>query len=143
MARNKSQVWRFYRSNLETIVWDPEHDKPLAQFVQGEFITDDPRVAERLLELGYPRVSLEAVNPPDVLFEKGHSLDGDVRVLPDGVGEIAALNREKVKAAIEKQKAEIQSPADYQKPKIKRRKTAKTEKTPAPKTKRKTKSNTE
>lgn len=143
MARNNQNIWRFYRSNLETIVWDPERNKPLAHFVQGEFITNDPRVAEKLLELGYPRVPLEATNPPDVFFEKGHSLEGDVKVLPESVGEVAALNREKAQAAIEKQKAEIKSPADYQKTKIKRRKSTEQTKTTAPKTKRKTKKTAE
>jgi hypothetical protein len=143
MARNNQNTWRFYRSNLETIVWDPENDRPLVEFIQGEFITSDPRIAEKLLELGYPRVPLEAVDPPDVIFEKGHSLEGDVRVLPENVGEVAALNREKAQAAIEKQKAEIKSPADYQKTKIKRRKTADQPKTTAPKPKKKTKKTVE
>lgn len=35
------------------IVWDGENNKTLCQFVNGEFETEDARIANKLLELNY------------------------------------------------------------------------------------------
>jgi hypothetical protein len=58
---------RFYRATLATIVWDPDKDKPLAEFVDGQFYTEDDAVAEKLIAAGYPEVSLEATTPPEII----------------------------------------------------------------------------
>lgn len=99
MARTKNQdLYRFYRSNLASVVWDKRADAPLAEFIQGEFITDSPHVAQTLLDMGYPRVSLDATEPPNILYEKGEVIDGDVRVLSPGINEQVTLNKEKLAA---------------------------------------------
>jgi hypothetical protein len=105
MARNNTQ-YRFYRSNLETIVWDKEKNCALAEFVNGQFVTDDPEVAQVLLDLGYPRIPLDATSPPDIMYPKGSILEDnkDVNVLPAALGETAALNREKAQAALNRMK---------------------------------------
>jgi len=59
---------RFYRATLPTYVWDPDKDKPLAEFVDGQFFTEDDEVAQKLLDAGYPEVSLEATHPPEIIF---------------------------------------------------------------------------
>lgn len=119
MARNKIQ-FRFYRSNLESVIWDAENDCPLAKFVNGEFITTDAGIAKKLEALGYPRVGINDAEPPDILYKKGDTITEDIKILPNALGETAALNREKRNAEIERQKKEVKSPADYKK-KIKRR----------------------
>lgn len=35
------------------VVWDPEHDRPLAVFQVGRYQTEDRTVAEKLKALGY------------------------------------------------------------------------------------------
>lgn len=98
------QVHRFYRSNLSTVVWDAENNKILAEFINGQFYTSDERVIEILSKLGYPEVSLDAENPPDIVFEKGRSLaNGEhASILPKGVNENVALENEKKRAEQER-----------------------------------------
>ena len=93
-------LYRFYRSNLASIVWDPENNAPLAEFIKGQFYTEDSTVANKLIALGYPQVSLDAETPPQILFEKGKSLEtGEHRpILPAGMTEEVALAQEKKKA---------------------------------------------
>jgi len=95
----KTKKWRFYRSNLETIVWDPRASRPLADFSEGHFITEREDVRDRLRELGYPEVALDAEVPPDIMFGKGIILEGDVKIMPGAVNEAAALNKEMAQAA--------------------------------------------
>lgn len=59
---------RFYRATLPTIVWNPDEDKPLAEFVDGQFFTEDDEVAAKLTAMGYPEVSLDATHPPEIIF---------------------------------------------------------------------------
>lgn len=97
---SQQTLFRFYRSNLATVVWDPKQGHALAEFVKGQFYTEDKKVAEKLIELGYPQVPLDAETPPQILFEKGKSLEyGEHKeVMPRGVTEEVALRREKQKA---------------------------------------------
>lgn len=46
---------KFYQSGLESVVWNPERQAPLAEFKKPDFTfeTNDPKVIERLQELGY------------------------------------------------------------------------------------------
>lgn len=80
---NSRKQWRFFRSQLETIVWDPVGDCVLADFSQGHFTTDDQRKAKYLREKGYPEIPLDATEPPpNVLVTKPtHAIDGDVPVV--------------------------------------------------------------
>lgn len=98
----KTKLRRFYRSNLPTVVWDPKAGRPLAEFVGGQFLTKEEDVAEIILSKGYPEVELDAVHPPDIMFGKGVILEGDVRILPPGVTEQAALNKERAQAQVAK-----------------------------------------
>ncbi len=58
---------RFYRATLPTIVWNPEKDKPLAEFVDGQYYTEDEEIANKLIAMGYPEVSLDATQPPEII----------------------------------------------------------------------------
>jgi hypothetical protein len=102
MTQSQQKLFRFYRSNLATVVWNPEKDKPLATFVKGQFYTKDPVVAQKLTEMGYPQVSLDANTPPDILFEKGEILEGNVPIMPKGMNEEAVLAKQKQEAEQEK-----------------------------------------
>ena len=44
---------KFYQSGKERLVWSPERNKAIAEFLGGEFETDDPDVQKQLLALGY------------------------------------------------------------------------------------------
>ena len=67
MAKTEEKTaWRFYRSNLSTIVWDPAKDGVMADFRLGHFTTNDPVVAGKLRKLGYVEIPLDATEPPDV-----------------------------------------------------------------------------
>ncbi len=73
---------RFYRSNLHTIVWDADNDRALADFGKGHFTTSDPKIADKLLSLGYPEIEVDAQQPPDVLIQKpSRKLKGDVPLM--------------------------------------------------------------
>lgn len=64
-------AWRFYRSNLATIVWDNRgSDKALANFSDGFFTTEDKAVANILRQKGYPEIPLDAAAPPDILVQQ-------------------------------------------------------------------------
>ena len=72
---NKKQEFRFYKSNLAKVVWDPDNDKPLADFEGGTFTTSDKRIAMILFEKGYPQIPVDATEPPNVLVRiPGRSL---------------------------------------------------------------------
>lgn len=58
--------YRFYRGKLATIVWNPEEKKPLAEFVRGQFVTTNKRIADKLTEMGYQQVPLDAEAPPPI-----------------------------------------------------------------------------
>jgi hypothetical protein len=103
------KTWRFYRSNKETIVWDPENDGPLVEFVGGQFYTDDSEIAERLIELGYPEVPLDAIHPPDIMFGKGVIFEGDVAILPKNITADAALANEKAKRQQELMRSRVRA----------------------------------
>lgn len=52
---------KFYQSGKERLVWDPEKGKTVAEFLGGEFETDDKSVQDHLLKLGYqPMAKAEA-----------------------------------------------------------------------------------
>jgi len=55
---------KFYRGLLPSIVWDPENNRPLADFSSGTFVTKSKKVADALLEKGYLEVSLNQEQPP-------------------------------------------------------------------------------
>lgn len=90
MAKKEITKRRFYRSNLETIVWDPDEDKPMADFSKGHFTTDDKRVADYLEALGYVEIPLDAQEPPNIIVQKPtHVIDGNVPVMANGQAPIA------------------------------------------------------
>lgn len=57
-------AWRFYRSNLSTIVWDARNNKRLADFGKGYFTTEDKAVATILRDKGYIEIPLNMTEPP-------------------------------------------------------------------------------
>lgn len=80
-TKKNVKQWRFYRSNLETIVWNPKTNSPLADFSEGHYTTDDPEVADELRELGYVEIALDATEPPpDVMVKKPTILPDDFSV---------------------------------------------------------------
>jgi hypothetical protein len=86
MAKNikqsESKQWRFYRSNLSTIVWNPDKENVLADFSQGHFTTDDEKVALKLRSLGYPEIALDAESPPDIVVNQPTMvIEGDVPII--------------------------------------------------------------
>jgi len=93
---------RFYKANLEAVVWNPKTNSVLAEFIGGEIITSDNEVAETLEEMGYPEVALDAESPPDYMAPRGNNPDGDVLVIPGNYDETSALNKTKAAAALKK-----------------------------------------
>lgn len=79
----EKQAWRFYRSSLSTIVWNPKTDSLLADFTEGHFTTDDPVVAKKLRELGYMEIPIDAIEPPSniIIREVTPTINGDVPIL--------------------------------------------------------------
>ncbi|MDA3788081.1 MAG: hypothetical protein PF503_06265 [Desulfobacula sp.] len=72
MKRNSGKtkgkkIFRFYKSNLPAIVWDPKAGKPLADCSKGHFTTEDINVAGILLDKGYPQIPIDADSPPDII----------------------------------------------------------------------------
>ena len=71
VTRNNPQkdgdnVYRFYKSNLPAVVWDPGKGRSLAEFKQGIFETSNKKVAQAISDLGYPQVSPNATQPPSI-----------------------------------------------------------------------------
>lgn len=66
-ADSGKQEYRFYRSQLPTIVWDGPNDCVLADFSLGHFTTDNINIARKLLDSGYVQIPLDATEPPPVL----------------------------------------------------------------------------
>ena len=65
-------AWRFYRSNLSTIVWDPRlgMNKSLADFSKGYFTTEDKAVAKILRKKGYVEIPLNMTEPPMIVVNQ-------------------------------------------------------------------------
>lgn len=79
----EQKQWKFYRSNLSTIIWDKDNNRPLANFEKGFFITEDKRVVKILKEEGYPEVSIDAIEPPEVIVNQfSEQIEGDIPILP-------------------------------------------------------------
>lgn len=85
---DEKKVWRFYRSNLCTKMWDKENGRLLADFSSGTFTTDDPRTAKILKDEGYPQINVDADAPPDIIVNQPTMvIEGNVPVLSPSVGE--------------------------------------------------------
>lgn len=93
------QKYRFYRSNLPTIVWGQENKK-IADFAEGHFTTNDKQIALTLLDKGYPQIPLDSTEPPSILVSipgqslrtnesLGKGLD-DVKIGPAGINKAEA-----------------------------------------------------
>lgn len=97
-AINK-KVWRFYRSNLSTIVWDPGRNRPLADFSEGHFTTDDEKVARELARRGYLEIPIDCTTPPNniILRQPSMQIDGDVPIISPNVGPAIAEQKMKMK----------------------------------------------
>jgi len=94
MAKNSKEAsnnkkWRFYRSNLSTIVWDPAKDRPLADFTEGFFTTSSKSTASTLRNLGYVQIPLDAKEPPkDIIVNQSATvINGDVPLMSVATGE--------------------------------------------------------
>jgi len=93
-APKVKKEYRFYKSGLPAIVWDPEKNRAMADFTQegqkGSFTTDNKRVAKHLRAKGYPEISVDATEPPNILvLRPGQSLaDGqNVPILKSNISE--------------------------------------------------------
>jgi len=104
MAKSQQKLYRFYRSNLATIVWNPEKNKALCEFVDGQYYTEDAQVAQKLADLGYPQIPLDLDEPPDVFFQKGKSLEEgeNIPIMSRGVTEDVLLEQEQKRAEQER-----------------------------------------
>jgi hypothetical protein len=85
---NEQEAWRFYRSSMPTIVWNPDTDSALADFSEGHFTTDDPVLADRLRSMGYPEIPLDATEPPAGVIVRPpvHVIEGDVPLMSGAAG---------------------------------------------------------
>lgn len=128
MVEKTQKAWRFYRSNLSTIVWDKDGDKKLADFSEGHFTTADIKVAAKLKQLGYPEIPLNATEPPAgiIINQPSTIIDGDVPIMSAAVNPMQMAKR---MASITREvggppKIKIPSPLVDEKPKssLKRRK---------------------
>jgi len=85
---------KFYRATLPTIVWNPKEGRALAEFVNGQFETEDDEVAETLKDIGYPEVKLDAIDPPILIPDPVPISQPDVKVMPQGMTEAAMAIRQ-------------------------------------------------
>lgn len=70
------QKYRFFKSHLPAIVWNPNGKAKMADFSKGHFTTDDIEVAQLLLDKGYPQIPVDATEPPDIVMAiPGQSLE--------------------------------------------------------------------
>jgi hypothetical protein len=129
MAKTKSsEPKRYYRSNLETIVWDAENNRVLADFGEGHFTTDDVRTQKILEGFGYVQIPLDAAEPPDIIVNKPTTeVKGDVPVMRGNVPPIVAEKKmgdvtKTVGGPQAPQTVDAQAPAVAPKPKRSRRK---------------------
>lgn len=78
IKRNTKPIkkFRFFKSGLPAIVWDNNNDTALVRFKNGEFVTEDEKIAKILMDKGYPQISMKAQDPPDItLVPQGRSLE--------------------------------------------------------------------
>ena len=69
MSKEPNVPVTFVRGSKESVVWDPETDRPLVTFIDGLFETDDPDIIERLRILGYRTVRDYGGRPPESGFD--------------------------------------------------------------------------
>ena len=69
-TQTEKESVRFFKSNLPTIVWDPNNDCSLADFSKGHFTTDDERVIDILKEKGYQIIPLDSTEPPAIIINQ-------------------------------------------------------------------------
>ena len=69
-TEQKQVGYRFFKSHLPTIVWNPATDSVLADFTPGHFITYDPKVAKILRKNGYPEIAMDATEPPNIIVNQ-------------------------------------------------------------------------
>lgn len=113
-------AWRFFRSNLSTIVWDarPGAKQPLADFSKGYHTTEDKAVAKILRSKGYLEIPLNMTEPPEVVINQpapilktrnvpvmkgagnisGNAAEAAAAGMMDGVVEIPEVNKEQSEA---------------------------------------------
>ena len=90
---------KFYRANLPTVVWNPKKNTSLAEFIGGQFTTEDEEVASILIDMGYPEVSLDASAPPPLPTPPLQSAaDPVVPILGPQVTEQVVLQKQKREA---------------------------------------------
>lgn len=113
--KTKNNAKKFYRSNLSTIVWDKDKQKPMADFSEGYFITEDENVIKVLKGLGYPEVPLDSTEPPQgiIINQPSRMIDGDVPLMSP------AMNEKLMERKMEAKSKIVEQPII--KPKLKRR----------------------
>lgn len=91
---------KFYQSGKERLVWDPDKGKTVAEFLGGEFETEDETVQKHLLKLGYqPMAKAEeafqtaAVDRPPVKQSVPSSEAGGAAPEVAGVSELKARSK--------------------------------------------------
>lgn len=82
----------FFRSDLDSIVWDDDRARRVRFNERNQFITDDPYIIKKLDRLGYPRVPLDAKVPPPIPDRLAKDI-GDIKVMPKGATEDTELQR--------------------------------------------------
>lgn len=109
----EKKAWRFYRSSLSTIVWDPEKDAPLADFTEGHFTTEDPKVAAKLKALGYMEIPLDAEEPPPgiIIREVAPTINGDIPVVPNIAAADPAAVEARMNAKLKLSQATVKKPS--------------------------------
>jgi len=69
MATKNEVVYFTKLRGLESVVWDPKKDRPLAEFdKQGLYSTTKPDVAKRLKELGYREVTADQIKDAGLML---------------------------------------------------------------------------
>jgi len=96
---------RFYRpppplSDLGRVVWDTKGDCMLAEFGRdtNQFVTNNNKVADELVRLGYTEISMDLETPPYIPEQPVVDV-GDIKINPAGYTEehaIQKMKREKV-----------------------------------------------
>lgn len=95
----------FFRSDLETIVWDEDREKRIRFNRNNQFVTNDRHLIKKLDRLGYPRVPLDAEVPPPIPDRPVKDV-GDIKILPKGATEDTELQRIKRESILKDKEAQ-------------------------------------
>lgn len=67
MDNAKKPAWKFFKSEMAGIVWDPKNNMVMAEFKDGVFETEDKNIAVILRNKGYIEIPMDTSAPPETV----------------------------------------------------------------------------